>query len=85
MPKLQLSFHTTFALKKEDVIKILQTASENMGLQGSLEELMARTGLGNRKVTPMRSWASRAGLINGHFLSPEGKIVLGERLEARRP
>lgn len=76
MPKLQLSFHGTFALKKEDIIKILQTASEETGLTGGLENLMAKTGLGNRKVPPMRSWASRAGLINGDFLSPEGKIVL---------
>jgi len=32
MPKLQLSFHTTFALKKEDLLKIIQAASEEKGL-----------------------------------------------------
>lgn len=76
MPKLQLSFHTTFALKKEDIVKILQAAAEEKGLGDTLEGLMNRTGLGNKKVMPMKSWASRAGLITGNFLSSEGKIIL---------
>jgi hypothetical protein len=76
MPKLQLGFHTTFALKKEDLIKILQAAAEEKGLSDTLEGLMDRTSLGNKKVIPMKSWASRAGLLTGEFLSPEGKLAL---------
>jgi hypothetical protein len=76
MPRLQLSFHTTFALKKEDLLKILQAASEETGLNDSLENLMQRTGLGNKKVAPMRFWAIRAGLIEDKRLTPEGKVVL---------
>lgn len=76
MPKLQLSFHTTFALKKEDLLKILKAASEEKGLNDSLENLMQRTSLGNRKVKPMIAWATRAGLIKDKRLSPEGEIVL---------
>lgn len=33
MPDLQLSFHGTFALKKDDVLKILQAAQESQGLK----------------------------------------------------
>jgi hypothetical protein len=75
MPKLQLSFHTTFALKKEDILKILQVADEEKGLNNSLEVLMNKTGLGNKKVMPMKSWAIRSGLVTDNFLSPEGKII----------
>lgn len=75
MPKLQLSFHTTFALKKEDLLKIIQAAAEDRGLNDSLEGLMQRTGLGNKKVTPMMSWATRAGLIREKRLSSEGEII----------
>ncbi|GAC1462385.1 MAG: hypothetical protein NVS2B14_16290 [Chamaesiphon sp.] len=78
MPRLQLTFHATFALKKEDLLKILQAATEEKGLEDSLEGLMERTGLGNRKVGPIKSWATRAGLISGHYLSDEGKIVLAK-------
>lgn len=76
MPKLQLGFHTTFALKKEDILKILQAAAEEKGLSDTLEGLMDRTSLGNKKVIPMKSWASRAGFLMGDFLSPEGKLAL---------
>lgn len=76
MPKLQLSFHTTFALKKEDLLKILNAASQEKGLDDSLENLMKRTGLGNQKVRPMISWVTRGGLIKDKDLSPEGKIIL---------
>jgi Protein of unknown function (DUF4007) len=76
MPKLQLSFHTTFALKKEDLGKILQVAAEEQGLEGSLDVLMEKTGLGNKKVGPMRSWAMRTGLVSNNSLTPEGKVVL---------
>ncbi|MCF4967141.1 DUF4007 family protein [Nostoc sp. CMAA1605] len=76
MPKLQLSFHGTFALKKEDLLKILQVCIEEKGLNDTKERLMERTGLGNQKVTPMKSWAVRTGLVSNNHLSPEGKVVL---------
>jgi len=75
MPKLQLSFHTTFALKKEDLIKIIAVAASEQGLNDSLENLMEKTGLGNKKITPMKTWTSRAGFIKGSKLSPAGEIV----------
>lgn len=78
MPKLQLSFHTTFALKKDDVLKILTAANEAQGLDGSLDNLMERTGLGNKKVGPIKSWAIRSGLVRDNFLTPEGKIILAK-------
>lgn len=76
MPKLQLSFHGTFALKKEDLLKILQACAEEKGLNDTKDRLMERTGLGNQKVTPMKSWAVRAGLVTNNNLSAEGKTVL---------
>jgi hypothetical protein len=76
MVKLQLSFHGTFTLKKEDLLKILQACTEEKGLDDTKERLMERTGLGNQKVTPMKSWAVRAGLVSNNYLSPEGKVVL---------
>lgn len=75
MPKLQLGFHTSFALKKDDIIRILEAAIEEQGLNDSLENLIDRTKLGNKKVGPMRSWAIRSGLVSGDRLSPEGAIV----------
>lgn len=75
MPKLQLSFHTTFALKKEDLFKIIRAAAEEKGLNDSLDGLMQRTSLGNKKVTPMISWGTRAGLIGEKRLTLEGEIV----------
>jgi hypothetical protein len=80
MPKLQLSFHTTFALKKEDLLKIIQAASEEKGLNDTLEDLIEKTGLGNKKVVPMKSWGIRAGLIDksSNRLSREGKLVLAK-------
>lgn len=76
MVKLQLSFHGTFALKKEDLLKILRACTEEKGLDDTKENLMARTGLGNQKVTPMKSWAVRVGLVSQNHLSAEGKVVL---------
>lgn len=76
MSKLQLGFHGTFALKKDDLQKILKAASEKQGLDDSLENLMTRTGLGNRKIGPMKSWAIRTGFLQNYHLNPEGKIVL---------
>ncbi len=75
MPKLQLSFHGTFSFKKEDALKIIEAAVQEKGLKDSLENLQLRTGLGNRKVGPMKSWVSRAGLVENCFLSKAGNIV----------
>ena len=75
MPRLQLSFHATFALKKQDLIKILQVAAEDQGLNDTLENLMTRTGLGNRKVHPIINWGKRSGLVKDQHLTPEGKLV----------
>lgn len=74
MPKLQLSFSGTFALKKEDLCKILKAASEEKGLQDTPENLRERTGLGIPKLR-MRGWATRSGLVGEGFLTPEGKLV----------
>lgn len=77
MPKLQLSFHGNQAgLNKEDLLKIVKSAAEDKGLHDSLENLMLRTGLGNRKVGPTKSWAKRAGFINGTRITPEGSLIL---------
>lgn len=75
MPELQLSFHGTFALKKDDLRRILKAATEEQGLKDSREGLMARTDLGNEKVLRIKSWAIRAGLVSGDRLSPEGEVV----------
>ena len=85
MPTLQLGFRTSFALKKDDIIRILEAATENQGLNDSLENLIDRTKLGNKKVGPMKSWAIRSGLVSGDRLSPEGVIVYkaDPRLQAR--
>jgi hypothetical protein len=78
MPALQLSFHGTFALKKEDVLKILQAAQETKGLKDTREGLMNRTGLGNEKVLRIKSWAIRAGLVSGDRLTPEGELIISK-------
>lgn len=76
MPRLQLSFHTSFALKKEDLTKILDVAKNEPGLGDSLKNLMEKTGLGNKKVGPTKSWATRSGLIHKNQLTPEANIIL---------
>ena len=76
MSKLQLSFHTSFALKKEDIRKILIAAQEEPGLSESLENLIGKTGLGNKKVGRMKSWSARSGLVRKNKLSPEAEKVL---------
>jgi len=76
MAKLQLHFNGNFTFKKEEVKRILETASQKEGLKDSLENLMSKTGLGNAKVSPIKNWAIRAGLITENYLSPEGKTVL---------
>lgn len=75
MSALKLSFHGTFALKKQDVLKLLEAAETEQGLNGSLMELVERTGLGNEKVLRIKSWAVRSGLVRQNYLSPEGAIV----------
>lgn len=75
MPELQLSFHGTFALKKEDVISLLKAAIEEQGLKDSREGLIKRTGLGNEKVLRIKGWTIRSGLVSSDRLSPEGEIV----------
>ncbi len=74
-PQPKISFHGTFVLKKESILKVLSVAAEDGDL-GSKENLQLRTGLGNQKVSPICSWATRSGLISGRCLSPEGEIVL---------
>jgi hypothetical protein len=74
LPRLQLSFHTTFALKTSELSRLLQVAAER-GLKGPTEELMALTGFGNKKIGPVKSWASRGGLIRNGELTPEGELV----------
>lgn len=65
MYDLQLSFHGTFALRKEDLLKILKVASQEAGLKGSRQDLMDKTSLGNEKVLRIKSWAVRCGLVQG--------------------
>lgn len=76
MQSLKLGFHGTFALKKEDIIKILKVASEDSGLSHPKDVLMSKTGLGNEKVLRIKSWAVRSGLVLKNFLSPEGQIIM---------
>lgn len=75
MSALKLSFHGTFALKKQDVLKLLEAAEAEQDLHGSLMELVERTGLGNEKVLRIKSWAVRSGLVCKNHLSPEGAVV----------
>jgi len=75
MPKLQLGFHTTFALKKDDLRRVIAMAREENGLNAPLEVLMKDTGLGNKKVGPVKSWGARSGLIADGRLTPEGGVV----------
>lgn len=76
MTKIQLHFNASFSLKKEEIKRILDAASETQGLKDTLQNLMAKTGLGNAKVGKIKTWSVRAGLIKDNHLSPEGKIVL---------
>lgn len=75
MAKLQLHFNGNFPLKKEEISRILQAATEEKGLNDDLQGLMDRTSLGNAKVGRIKSWAIRAGLIKDNRPSPEGEIV----------
>lgn len=74
MTKLQLHFNSNFALKKEEVSRVLQAASEEKGLNDELPNLMDRTSLGNAKVGRIKSWAIRAGLIKHIALAQKEKL-----------
>lgn len=76
MTSLQLGFHGTFALKKEDVVKILEAAQEEKGLNDTRQGLVDRTSLGNEKVSRIKSWAIRSGLVHKNRLSKEADRVL---------
>jgi len=76
MAKLQLHFNGTFPFKKEEIKRILETASQKEGLKDTLQNLMNKTGLGNAKVDKIKKWSMRAGLIKDNYLSEEGKTVL---------
>ncbi|CAD5946165.1 DUF4007 family protein [Planktothrix agardhii] len=76
MTIIQLHFDPHFFLKKEEIKRILEAASETQGLNDTLQNLMVKTGLGNAKVGKIKTWSVRAGLIKDNHLSPEGKIVL---------
>lgn len=78
MSDLKLSFHSTFALKKPDLIKLLMVFSEvkDHELPLSIDDLVVRSGLGTKKVSPMKTWGKRSGLLVKDGLSPEGRIVL---------
>ena len=78
MQNLQLSFHGTFALKKEDLLKILHAAQEEQGLKDSRQGLMDRTGLGNEKVLRIKSWAIRSGFVQNNKLSSEGTLIIAK-------
>ena len=75
MAKIQLHFNGSFALKKEDLRKIIGAAAEAKGLNDNLQNLIARTSLGNAKVGRMKSWVIRAGLVKDNYLTSEGKIL----------
>lgn len=70
MPELQLGIFASYALKKEEILRILKMARRENGVN--------ETGLGSRKATTFKAWAVRSGLIDkktGH-LTPQGQIVL---------
>lgn len=76
MAKLQLHFNGSFALKKDEISRIIHAAAEDKGLNDSLPNLMEKTSLGNGKVGRVKSWAVRAGLIKNNRPSLEGEIIL---------
>jgi hypothetical protein len=87
MSELQLSFHGTFALKKEDVLRILKAAKEEKGVNDTKENLVTRTGLGNEKVLRIKTWSIRSGLVDKKTgnLTPQGQIVLAHDPHLQSP
>jgi hypothetical protein len=77
MPEFNLSFHGTFALKKEDILRMLKVAEEEKGADDNKQNLMSRTGLGNEKVLRIKAWSIRSGLVNRETgkLTPQGAIA----------
>jgi hypothetical protein len=77
MPEFNLSFHGTFALKKEDILRMLKVAEEEKGADDNKQNLMSRTGLGNEKVLRIKAWSIRSGLVDRETgkLTPQGAIA----------
>jgi len=77
MPEFNLSFHGTFALKKEDILRMLKVAEEEKGTDDNKQNLMSRTGLGNEKVLRIKAWSIRSGLVDRETgkLTPQGAIA----------
>lgn len=75
MSELNLSFHATFALKKEDVLRIIKAAEEEKGLDDSRDNLVIRIGMGAPKVGALKTWATRSGLVDDIKLTPQGAIA----------
>lgn len=80
MPEFNLSYHGTFALKKEDILRMLKVAEEEQGADDTKQNLMSRTGLGNEKVLRIKTWSIRSGLVDRITgkLTPQGAIVLAQ-------
>lgn len=77
MSEFNLSFHGTFALKKEDILRMLKVAEEEKGADDNKQNLMSRTGLGNEKVLRIKAWSIRSGLVDRETgkLTPQGAIA----------
>ncbi|GJD20077.1 hypothetical protein RIVM261_050330 [Rivularia sp. IAM M-261] len=75
MARLEMHFNGTFALKREEVSRILKAASEEKALDDTLKDLADRTSLGGPKVGKIKSWAERSGLVKGKHLTSEGELV----------
>lgn len=77
MSEFNLSFHGTFALKKEDILRMIKVAEEEKGADDNKQNLMSRTGLGNEKVLRIKAWSIRSGLVDRETgkLTPQGAIA----------
>ncbi len=77
MSELNLSFHGSFALKKEDILRMIKVAEEEKGANDVKPNLMSRTGLGNEKVLRIKAWSIRSGLVDRETgkLTPQGAIA----------
>ena len=51
-------------------------AGSQEGFPDSIAGLMDRTGFGPKKVGPIKSWATRSGIIRGTVPTAEGRILL---------
>ena len=77
MSEFNLSFHGSFALKKEDILRMIKVAEEEKGADDNKQNLMSRTGLGNEKVLRIKAWSIRSGLVDRETgkLTPQGAIA----------